>query len=213
VCLTATVGEQMKNEISLMDTNFDQILCLDFGNRRLKNLPSHYLRAPDRKWMLELMFQMKHGQTNLVFCAYRAEVHRLGKQLEEAGYSVWTCVGGEAQAFARRVREETAPDFIVATSVLSHGVNLPVLRRIFILYQIDNIDFWIQMVARGGRRGEKFEVFALERPMALPWNRVINDLAILSLSLKMKFILSLRQVQSWFLKESSSPASPTKNAT
>ncbi len=212
ICLSATVGQKMKDEISLMKANFDEILWLDFGNQKLKNRPCRYFKAPGKQWIRNLMIQSKKGETNLVFCAFREEVHKVGMDLREQGYSVWTCVGGGAKEFAIKVKTLPPPDFIVATSVLSHGVNLPVLKKIFMLYEIENIDFWIQMVARGGRRGEKFEVFALEKPVGLRWNKVINDLAIFRISLRMKFILSLRQVQSWFLKESSSPESPTKNA-
>jgi len=123
------------------------------------------------------------------------------KILKAQGQSVWTCVGGEDSLFSLKVQSEKPPKFIVATTVLSHGVNLPNISRIFFLYSVKNLDFWIQMVARGGRRGEKFEVFALENPVGIKWNSLLNSLAIARLSLKMKWKHFSKQIEKWFLKE------------
>ena len=138
--------------------------------------------------------------TNLIFCKYRSEVEKWEKRLFQKGYSVWTCVGGEAGEFSKRAQNENPPNFIIATTVLSHGVNLPQISRIFFLYQVNNLDFWIQMVARGGRRGEAYEVYALENPTGIDWSWLLNHLAILRLSLRMKWKNSIKQIQEWFLK-------------
>lgn len=214
VLLTATMNEKMKKEIDLMASQFDRMTWYDFGNQRLRYRPKKYVRAPSRNWLLDFIFLEKKGaHTNLIFCAFRQEVVKLGATLEDHGFKVWTCVGGEANALSLKVQSEAPPDFIVCTSVLSHGVNLPTLKRVYLFHEVSNEDFWIQMVARGGRRGESFEVFALEKPVGIKWNQGINLLAIQFLSLKMKLLHTLEQVQSWFLKESSSPECPIKSAT
>lgn len=200
--LTATLPKSMQEHIELMGTQFDEIIWTDHGNQRLKNKPLRYLKAASRSWLLDLASLKKSkSSTDLIFCEYRAEVFALEKKFKDLGFRVWTCVGGEAHLLSEQVRTEAPPDFIISTTVLSHGVNLPQLSRIFILYPIGNLDFWIQMVARGGRRGEKYSVYSLENPHGIKWNSAINALAILMISFKMKTIISLRQIQTWFLKE------------
>lgn len=212
--LTATMNEKMREDFSLMGCQFDRMTWMDFGNQNLKYKPYCYRVAPSKNWLLERAMMVEKGtETSLFFCAYRSEVETVTKLLRGQGYSVWSCVGGEANELSLKVQNESAPDFIVCTSVLSHGVNLPSLKCVYLLYELNNIDFWIQMVARGGRQGEKFEVFALERPAGIKWNWLINFLAIRYLNLKMGTTFIQRQIQSWFLKESSSPESLTKNAT
>ncbi|MCY4524732.1 MAG: hypothetical protein OXB84_08340, partial [Halobacteriovoraceae bacterium] len=34
---------------------------------------------------------------------------------------------------------------------------------VFISYKTNNLDYWIQMASRGGRRGEAFQVYSLDR--------------------------------------------------
>jgi superfamily II DNA helicase RecQ len=211
VLLTATFSEEMQIPLRLMECHFDEMIWVDLGNQRLKNLPAKYYKVPSKKWLMEFLPTVKKNETNLIFCAYRQEVAKLAQFLEREGYVVWTCLGGEASAFSQKVQTETAPDFIIATSVLSHGVNLPTLKRVIFFYEIKDLNFWIQMVARGGRHGEQFEVFSLENPQGIKWSRTLNILAIQGLSLKMKLIHIWKEIEAWFLKASSSVKSPTKN--
>jgi len=46
------------------------------------------------------------------------------------------------------------------------------------------LDFWIQMVARGGRRGEDFEVFSLESPVEINWSPLKNYFHVLLIGIK-----------------------------
>lgn len=201
ILLTATLTQEMIEEIKKYSCHFQKILWVDHGNQILKNKPARYLKAPNERWLKELILESPSDKsTNLIFCAYRSEVFKWEKELKARGFRVWTCVGGEASLFSLKVQSERAPQFIVATTVLSHGVNLPNISRIFLMYQIKNLDFWIQMVARGGRRGEAFEVFALEKPIGLKYNRPLNSLAILHLSLRMRVKHFTREIQEWFLK-------------
>jgi superfamily II DNA helicase RecQ len=203
IFMTATLTEEMKEEIKNFSCHFDQMTWVDHGNQRLKNRPHRYYKASSASWIETYLLNHSLASSpgvNLVFCAYRSEVLKWEKLLKEQGFSVWTCVGGEASAFSLKVQRESPPQFIVATTVLSHGVNLPNISRIFFLYEVGNLDFWIQMVARGGRKGESFEVFALENPVGIKWSKLFNSLAIARLSLKMKLHHLMKRIEEWFLK-------------
>lgn len=199
--LTATLTESMRTEIALFESHFDQILWLDHGNQQLKYRPARYLKIPSDQWLkqyIPLLFQA--NGTELIFCRYREEVKQWETFLKNAGFQVWSCVGGEAAMFSQKLKSHAPPEFIVATTVLSHGVNLPSISRIYFTHQVDNSDFWIQMVARGGRRGERFEVFSPETPYGIKWNAISNFLAIQHLEMRMKVKNFAQVMQAWFLK-------------
>lgn len=201
VFLTATLTEEMIEQIKMYHCQFNRMIWVNQGNQQLKNKPIRYVKAFSSRWMEDFILEVDHSKgVNLIFCAYRSEVYKWEKKLKSRGFRVWSCVGGEAALFSLKSQSERPPDFIVATTVLSHGVNLPNISRIFFLYQIRNLDFWIQMVARGGRRGESFEVFSLENPSGIKFSRILNLLAILRLSLKMRLHQKVKQIQEWFLK-------------
>jgi superfamily II DNA or RNA helicase len=161
------------------------------------------LKIPNRRWLWEQIGELKPEQgTGLIFCQYREEVRHWESKLLSLGFRCWSCVGGEAQGFSTLVRTQLPPDFIIATTVLSHGVNLPRISRVFFTYPVKNRDFWIQMVARGGRKGEPFDVFSVEKPTGLQWNKYTNYLAIRRLDLKMSGRKFFRAIQEWFLKAS-----------
>lgn len=210
ILLTATLSEMMKEEINHYQANFNDIFWIDHGNQRLKTAPVRYLKAPSKKWLETAILDDETSGIKLIFCQYRQEVHRWEKLLTQRGFRVWSCVGGEAKEMRLKMAQTTRPDFIVSTTVLSHGVNLPRLSRIYFLYSLENIDFWIQMVARGGRQGEAYQVMALENPHGIKWNSWLNSLAILWISFRMKLNSQLRQIDQCFLKDSSSTKFPTK---
>lgn len=202
VLLTATISESMKKDLTLYEPSFDSITWVDQGNQQLKYNPTKYLKLGSQKDIHDLIRLTKpNTETSLIFCAYRKEVFKVERELSSLGFKVWSCVGGEAGAFSQRVSVENPPDFIICTTVLSHGVNLPKVSTIYFLYEVANIDFWIQMVARGGRRGEKFRVFSLEKPYGIKWNWWINSLGILSLRFRIWYDQAKRQTEQWFLKD------------
>lgn len=201
IVLTATLTPQMIEEVKTYTCHFQGITWVDHGNQKLKHKPLRYLKVRSLKWMEDYILGAEHAEgVSLIFCGFRSQVKRWEEVLTSRGFSAWSCVGGEASAFSQRVQSGPPPQFIIATTVLSHGVNLPNISRIFILYEIKNLDFWIQMVARGGRRGEGFEVFALEKPLGIKFGRLSNALAILRLSLRMKVHRISGQIEEWFLK-------------
>lgn len=213
VALTATLPLNFQQELELFSVHFSSVIWIDNGNQKLKTTPSHYRKSPSKAWMKKAieLFHEPHS-VDLIFCAYRQEVFQWQAHLERQGFSVCTCVGGEAKEMKYKLALNPRPDFIVATTVLSHGVNLPEIKTVYLTYKIANADFWIQMVARGGRRGEAHDVFALENPSGIKWNKWINSLAILKLSFTMELKSISRFIIQWFLKDSSSTASPTKSA-
>lgn len=200
VGLTATLSEEMKRNVSLLAEGFNEIYWQDFGNQKLKFMPGEYFRL-NKNLIENCLIHLPAGKTTLVFCEFREEVLRWEKILRGRGHSVWTCRGGEAAAFGEKVRKENPPDYIICTTVLSHGVNLPTIKRVFLMYPVGNKDFWIQMVARGGRKGETYRVFALEPPHGLRWGRRQNLYLIGILRMRIFFSIILDQLQECFLKD------------
>lgn len=186
--LTATLSEKMKNEIMNFTSQFDSITWVNNGNQELKFKPARYIKAPGRRWIMDQVeSQKKNESVKLIFCKYREEVFSLERKLQKLGFTTITCVGGESKFMALRLSELPNPDFIISTTVLSHGVNLPKISRIYFTYEIANLDFWIQMVARGGRRGDNYQVFALEQPHELEWNKLWNSIQVLWFSIRANF--------------------------
>lgn len=133
---------------------------INLGNHQIKTQPLKTYISFKKNKMLG-MFDCDLDGINLVFCKYRNEVKELTLKLQEKGYAVHDCVSGEVELFNQKLIRNPAPNFIVSTSTLSHGVNLPSLKRIFITYDIKEKDFLLQMIGRAGRRGEKFFVYLL----------------------------------------------------
>lgn len=200
--LSATITSEMKKEITNFESHFNEMFWIDFGNQKLKYRPQKYVKT-NKNFLAQLIrLRPKSGGVRLIFCQFRSEVFELTEELRKMGQNVWCCVGGEAQEFSLKVQNSSPPEVIVATTVLSHGVNLPMISEIYFTYPVNNIDFWIQMVARGGRRGEKFEVYSLEGPHDLAWNFYSNFLAIGRLRLRIRFHNICEQIEEWFLKVS-----------
>lgn len=193
VLLTATLSQEMIQEISLFRCQFDSLSYIDCGNRSLKYPPKVYLKAPSKIWIKDVIFQEeKASSVKLIFCKYRTEVFQWEKELSEKGFSCVTCVGGESKHMAARLKEVPRPDFIIATTVLSHGVNLPMISKIFFTYKTENIDFWVQMTARGGRKGEEYIVVAMEKPFTgIKFNFFRNLISLFFYKLKSQLLHSL----------------------
>jgi ATP-dependent DNA helicase RecQ len=180
VCLlTATLSSDIENAVKNFSCHFDSLNWIDCGNLQLKYSPTHYIKAPSRAWIQnQIELEPKGNDVRLIFCEYRNEVLAMEKYLVSLGFSCVSCIGGEARYMKDKLAKLPRPDFIVATTVLSHGVNLPEIQKIFFLYPVKNRDFWIQMVARGGRRGGAYTVYALEKPFGIEWSFTKNFLRV-----------------------------------
>jgi superfamily II DNA or RNA helicase len=161
IFLTATLGDKLKDRlVNELRLNYENIYQINMGNQLLKNYPNKIYLYPKylQSWIKDdYKYSNKRG-TSLIFCKYRQEVKKVTNELRSMGYCVLSCVGGEAQGFVNILNTKDKIDFIVATSVISHGVNLPNIQNLYFTYKVENLDFYIQMVGRGGRSGEVFNI-------------------------------------------------------
>lgn len=176
VVMTATMEIMLKQKI-LQDAlcNFNEIYQFDQGLNQFQNNPHQALCYPKQKWIhSEIQCQLKKPQTYpiLVFVAYRSQVERWLSWADKNSIRAIGCVGGEAKTFTENIGREKW-QLIVATSVLSHGVNLPVVSHVFLTYSIEVTEFWYQMAGRGGRRGETFTLHHMNKKLRGQWSSVV----------------------------------------
>jgi superfamily II DNA helicase RecQ len=161
VFLTATLGDELKARlVTELELNYENIYQINMGNQKLKNYPKKIYFYPKSyiTWMKDDYKYSKKKGTSLIFCKYREEVKKISAELRSMGNCVLSCVGGEAQEFVNILNTQDEIDYIVATSVISHGVNLPNIQNLYFTYKVENLDFYLQMVGRGGRAGENFNI-------------------------------------------------------
>lgn len=145
--------------------NTENSFIINLKNHTLKKDPRVTTYIPNF-YQYQLLQDLVYTPTEfskLIFFKYRQQVHRFKEILETQGFCVVSCVGGETQPLAGELAIKPRPDFILATTAISHGVNLPKISIIYLSYQVKNYDFWIQMIGRGGRQGEDFRVFTRDR--------------------------------------------------
>lgn len=176
VGLTATADKSflqfLKN--SLMGFGWN-LISGDAGNFEFKNRPTSLLSVPS-PWLRVLLHDAideQNGNT-LVFCEHRDEVDQMVEKWSEKGFQVLGCKGGETVRFQEKLINSRGSLVIFSTSCLSHGVNLPRLKRVILLYQEKNPSMFHQMITRGGRKGESFEVL-YPWPDALPVKQKIKS--------------------------------------
>lgn len=163
LALTATLDHGLITEMYMdINRNYNQGFLLNYGNMQFKNPPRKQYFITQRSWHTDLLYNLIVKKKRvIVFVAYRHQVDRLVSRINLIGVNALGCKGGEVDKF----REELALFFdnvqlIVSTSCLSHGVNLPSVDCVFITYTTSE-SFWLQMAARGGRRGEEFDLYSV----------------------------------------------------
>ncbi len=142
--------------------NFEQSVKIDVGNYALKNYPVaiNMLFGGQEKYIWYLLFSNRSNKrTVLCFCRYRNEVKRLTAYFKLCGVLALGCVGGETDRFLGELSSCIRVDIIFSTIALGHGVNLPDISDVMFTYKEDNRDYFLQMVARAGRRGERFSIW------------------------------------------------------
>ncbi|MCT4642089.1 MAG: helicase-related protein [Bacteriovoracaceae bacterium] len=151
--LSATVSDDIVNK---WQNSRGKKVLINLGNHKIK-------KRPDRIYFsskLEGYYPfLKRQYATLIFFKYRTQVLEYEKILNEYGFSVVTCLGGESHLFNQKIAAKDKVDFILGTSALSHGVNLPKISVVIISYKVSNLDMWIQMSGRAGRRGESFNLY------------------------------------------------------
>lgn len=166
--LTATMSHDNLKRWSLENAlNYDHQLCINIANQNLKNVPKHIFYYPKflKKLLmknLELDLKVNKEGVTLLFCKYRQQVNSLSSYFKSKGVLVLTCMGGTTNDFGERLLNMPNVQLIIATTAISHGVNLPPVHRVYFSYPVRNRDFWIQMVGRGGRRGESYMVHTMD---------------------------------------------------
>lgn len=166
--LSATMEDiilkKWKSDFSL---GMKENILIDLGNQKLLNKPVKVInfncfdsRFVTRQLINDL--KQKESGTFLLFCKYRREVDQWIDYFQRSNVLSLGCKGGEVAVFIDNLEKIKIPRVIVSTSALSHGVNLPVIRKVYINYPVRNIDFWNQMVGRGGRNGDPFEVYQMD---------------------------------------------------
>ena len=196
LALSATVsGEMLKKCRTDFSLGMEEAYFVDRGNRRFLHPPEKIIFMG---WGGKRTFRLMIGhclakekrENFLIFCRYRHEVKNLVGLLRRRGVNALGCVGGEVAHFQEAMKEKT-PEVIVSTSCLSHGVNLPALHKVFIAYREKSHDMWLQMSARGGRKGEKFLLYQCNRFSLSPFAVAGQYLRLLIVDFFYRFLILL----------------------
>lgn len=162
--LAPTLFTRFKADILV---GFDEFQLNDLGGGELLFKPKFswglaFLSMAEQLMMLALALRFYRGRV-LIFCRTRSEVAWVSEYLKRRHLRVASCLGGEVENFLTLCRTLGEPQVIVATTVLSHGVNLGAIRLVCFLSPVDKSDFYLQMCARGGRDGGGFVVMHRQR--------------------------------------------------
>lgn len=168
--ITATMSEELLLRLKEdLKYHNDIWFYIDYGNHQLHRSPKkiHYYHQMKPQIFNRAMWRelrMKEASdVYLIFCSYRSEVDELVARTRRMGLRSLGCVGGEVEPFLKELEKfDGIVDCIFSTTTLSHGVNLPEIKKVFINYQVQNYDFWLQMIGRGGRKGGDYEVYTFD---------------------------------------------------
>ncbi|MBF0207867.1 MAG: DEAD/DEAH box helicase [Oligoflexia bacterium] len=164
--MDARLLDEWKRDFTL---GFEHLFLIDLGNRQLKKEPIslfEYQPSFVKSFRQDFIYKLlnNHDKTYLYFCAFRNEVEAWLRFCNFHRIPALGCRGGEVIDFMKQLAANSNIRVIFATQALSHGVNLPELSKIFISYHVENNDLRLQMIGRGGRHGEDFEVFMIKEP-------------------------------------------------
>ncbi len=159
--------EKWKVDFSL---GMNEGYLLDMGNQTFFNPPQKldfyppfkiFNRLFVRDFIKKLLGKKLYPGRFLYFCKTRDEVDRWLNFCHGRKISALGCVGGEVEKFQQELQEKKDVRCIFATHALGHGVNLPLIKYVFISFPLENYDFWLQMAARGGRKKDsKYYLFS-----------------------------------------------------
>lgn len=172
IALSATYDKEFlswaKNDLTL---GFDEVMWINCGNMAFLHSPKIRLKIPSKILFymllaLVLFRAILARETVLIFCAFRHEVRNLFK-IFSSYFLTLMAIGGEVDSFCEQLKKRT-PRLIIGTSCLGHGVNLPPLGAVFMNYPEKNESLRLQMLSRGGRRGDNF-ITVEYRPLPVKW--------------------------------------------
>ena len=186
IALSATMNEEVMEKLKFdLNFNFEYWVHLNWGNLELYRLPTktrvfnrQETAIIERAFRRELKAK-KPEEVFLYFCQYRQEVDDKLQWAKRNGYKAIGCVGGEVVRFQKELNEHQGPlDCIFSTIALSHGVNLPEIRKVFIGYEVKNYDLWLQMVGRGGRQGSEYQIYTFDNFEHNQWRDFLKYIKI-----------------------------------
>ena len=195
--LSATVNRDIFRQCRIDFTlGMEEAYCIDCGNQQFLHPPEEIIftgRGGPRTFRLIIgqCLAKEAKECYLIFCQYRHEVKNLVALLKRQGIGAIGCVGGEVAQFQEAMKQQD-PEVIVATSCLSHGVNLPEFQKVFIAYPVSSYDMWLQMAARGGRRGEGYRLYQCNKFSLSPFKLSYYSLRLLLFDLFYRFLLLWR---------------------
>lgn len=161
--LSATIEKEHLNELEVdIRLSGHSSFFVNIGNFQLQRDPKNVIRiSSDQLINQKLLFYchtFKEGRL-LVFVRTREQGRSLKRFLLGRGISCSLCLGGEVSDFMKNEYIEKKR-VVISTSALSHGVNLENIRRVFLTYEPTKY-LKSQMIGRGGRFGESFNVYML----------------------------------------------------
>lgn len=159
VGLSATISDEVKREVVLDHSlNDNDLYYLNLGNFLFQNSPSShkFLKKNELIYMV-IIFFLFTKKRSIVFVKTRRDVLAVRNYLIRFGVNCSTCIGGESREFYKG-GDYKEKRVIIATSVLSHGVNLGKIDNVFINFHTDQT-LRTQMIGRGGRLGNRYCVF------------------------------------------------------
>lgn len=215
--MTATVNVELRSWIDQTRCHFDEILYLDYGNNQMRFEPNkiiYYPKMISPDETIKRKINQTHDGCLLVFCAYRNEVKDWMSWAKKNNIPAISCVGGGARDFQKSLLSfPDKPKLILSTTVLSHGVNLPEISGVYFTYQVKDPDFWLQMVTRGGRRGQRYEVLTLDKEFINPSRRYRAFFAMILEEFITRLVSFFNCEGPWSWKELSPEKFPIKNET
>lgn len=201
ICLTATWDQECENTMELFfSSEVEYLHYYNHGNLQLIFKPQNNYIVPIHFIQLIPFFcklRSPYKGCVLIFCKYRKEVIDLARDLRISGLKTISCIGGEVKTFIEDMSQISNPDVIVATKTLSHGVNLPAINTIIFTYNEKDQAFKIQMVGRGGRRGEVYCVLQVAS-----WNDCLKELYFFFYNKLSRLIIWIKNSTPLLLKRS-----------
>jgi superfamily II DNA helicase RecQ len=209
VALTATLDQESYAKLQSWQS-FISIQIIDFGNFILKNKPASkicYLPSYSDWLNLHIKRLLREPRKKiLIFVRYRSQVDEWLDYCRHQKIQAIGCKGGETEVFVQELIQATNLQVIVTTTVLSHGVNLPPFTHVVLTYQEKSDVLWLQMVARGGRRGEPYQLIEMrksqnKKDLFVTWGKgliwvIVNTCKLKELSSRQWIIKNV----TWWLK-------------
>jgi superfamily II DNA helicase RecQ len=184
ILLSATISKECLARLqSEMNLNERELWALDYGNFKYKYLPKLNALPSERALLLSVLLNQMRKQNALLFCPYRQQVKYFSQQLESFSVAHYHCVGGEAAQFSQQLLSHKA-HLVLATSVLSHGVNLPVIKHVYFLQKTLQKELDLQMQTRGGRDGSGYNVYFILKYSPRAWFNYAILVGVILLKIK-----------------------------